>query len=420
MASSQNNFRNGRALPKNVQEKVGTNEDEIDLTEYLRILWKRKYLIVAGSALPSLLFGLFFFFSPSDYKVIYNYDVDQESYTVLPDRFDGADKHAQEISKADIHLESSGELLTMTVSQGKLAAEAEEDELDEKDHRILIDRFNSAENLDKLIAKLRESRPDERARKMPRADIRLESTGALLAMTIVGRPRKDLQKICSIARENFENVIPIYSVKEELSNSIVRFRAAMADIEKSRFSRMLELKRKKAILAKLKNAGPTDSNGIPAGVILHFDNVSQNSEYLPLPYQVQAADATIINIEEIIVADQEKYNYYESLLDLNERLLAEVRGKASSHYTIQDFHSFLTDIIGEHENEELADYLHAYIKHIENMISTNIPIVEKPMVHPVPKLAVKKTAVLFAALLLIATLTAFLLEAVQQKQAPAS
>jgi hypothetical protein len=153
---------------------------------------------------------------------------------------------------------------------------------------------------------------------------------------------------------------------------------------------MLELKRKRAILAKLKNVGPTDSNGIPTGVILHFDKVRQNSEYLSLAYQVQAADANIINIEEVIIADQEKYNYYESLLNLNERLLAEVRDKASSHYAVQEFHSFLTNIIGEYEDDELADYLYAYIKQIQNMISTKIPIVENQWCIQFPNLLLRK------------------------------
>ncbi|TKJ35964.1 MAG: hypothetical protein CEE38_13220 [Planctomycetes bacterium B3_Pla] len=420
MANSQNDFRNGRALPKNVQEKVDTSEDEIDLTEYLRVLWKRKYLIAAGSALPALLFGLFFFFSPSDYKVTYKYDVDQESYTVLPDRFDSAGKHAQEISKADIHLESSGELLTMTVSQGKRAAEAEKDELDEKGHRILIDRFNSTENLDKLIAKLRESRPDEHAREMPKADIRLESSGELLTMTIVGRPKKDMQRISLVVRDNFEKVIPIYSVKKELISAIAKFKAEMADIEENKFSLELELQKKKAILAKLKDLEPADSNKIPGNIILQFDNISENSEYLPLTYQVQITDANIINIEETIKANQEKYDYYKILISLNERLFDEVKNKTSSYYTIREFHSFLTGIVNNYEDKKLVDCLNAYIKKIENVTSTNIPVVEEPGVHLVPKDIVKKITILFVALLLIMTLVAFLLGAVQQRQAPTS
>jgi len=396
MVSSQNDIPNDQPVPKNIRNKTDTCEDEIDLIDYFRVLWRRKYFIALGSVLPALLSGLFFFLSPSDYKATYNYDVDQESYAVLPDGLDSAE------------------------SPGQLAAEAEKDGLDEKGHRILIDRFNSAENLDKLTARLRESGSDEHAQEISKADIHLESPGELLTMSIVGRPRKDMQRICSIARENFEKVMPIYSVKEELSNTIAKFKAAMADIEKSRFSRMLELKRKRAISAKLKNVGPADSNGVLANVILHFDNVRQNSEYLPLAYQVQAADANIIYIEESIIADQEKYNYYESLVNLNERLLAEVMDKTSSHYAIQGFHSSLTDIVNNYEDKELADYLSAYIKRLENVMSTNTPVIEKPRVYPAPKGTVKKSVVVFAALLMITTFAVLLFEVVQQRQAPAS
>lgn len=159
---------------------------------------------------------------------------------------------------------------------------------------------------------------------------------------------------------------------------------------------------------------------MPGGIILQIDNISQNSEYLPLAYQIQAIDANIINIEETIKATQGKYNYYNNLISLNEKLLDEIKNETSSYYTIQEFHSFLTNIMGDYTEKELADYLNAYTKRIENMISINTPVIEKPSVSPIPKGAAKKSAVSFAALIMIASFMAFLLEAVQQKQAPAS
>jgi hypothetical protein len=128
----------------------------------------------------------------------------------------------------------------------------------------------------------------------------------------------------------------------------------------------------------------------------------------------------IINIEETIKANQEKYNYYNNLISLTEKLLDEIKNETSSYYTIQEFHSFLTNIMGDYTEKELADYLNAYTKRIENMISINTPVIEKPSVSPVAKSAVKKSAVSFAALLMIASFMAFLSEAVRQKQAPAS
>ena len=390
MANSQSGIPNGQPVPTNVQKEANTYEDEINLIDYFRVLWKRKCFIVLGSVLPALVVGLVIFFGSRSYKVTYLYDTG----------------------------------------------------LTEKDYRTLVDAFHSAENLDKLTSKLKENGLDKYAQETggakvqldvlpsyfenaPRKDIEnmqkiQQVKGTLLTMTVVGKPKKDMQRISSIVRDNFEKVLPIYSIKQGLNSTIVELKAGMADIEENRFSLELELGRKKAILAKLKNLKPADSNRIPSGIVLQFDNVGENSEYLPLAYQIQVTDANIIDLEESIRANQKKYDYYKGLLSLNERLFGHVRNKTSSYYTIQEFHFFLTNIVSDYEDKELVDYLNAYIKRIENVIFIDSPAVEKPKIYPVPKSTGTKTATVFAVLLMITTFGAFLLEGIPKSQAQAS
>jgi len=368
MASSQKKIPNSQPAPRNVQKEANPYEDEINLIDYLRILWKWKYFIVLVSVLPALVVGLVIFSGSRSYKVTYAYDI----------------------------------------------------KLDEKGYKTLLDAFHSAENLYKLTSKLKENGFDKYSKKMTKENIELEISDTLLTMTIIGSPEEDMQRISSIVRDNFEKILPIYSVKQGLNSTIAELKARMADIDESRFGLELELERKKAISAKLKNLKPTDPNKIPSGIVLQFDNVSQNSEYLPLVYQIQVTDANIIDLEERITTNQKMYDYYNSLLSLNERLLDQVRNKTSSFYTIQEFHAFLSNMVSDYEDKGLVDYLNAYIKKIENTISTNIPVVERPKVHLIPKGTTKKSVIVFAALLIIAMFGAFLLEAVQKSQAQAS
>jgi hypothetical protein len=397
MTSSKNDIPMNQSVPKNIMSKADTYEDEIDLIDYFRVLWRRKYFIVLGSVLPALIVFLFLFFSPKDYKVAYIYDtwLDKESSKALSSEFEGIK-----------------DLYQLPALSG--------DELLEKNRRILLDKFYSEENLDKLAAKLRENGFDTYAKRISKTQIQLEISNALLTLAIIGSPEQDMQRISLIVRDDFEKVIPIYTVREELSSTIAGFKAEMADIKENSFSLELELGRKRAILKKMKNLQPSDPNKIPGGIILQIDEISQNSEYLPLAYQIQAIDANIINIEENINVNQQKYNYYNNLISLTEKLFDEVKNKISSYYTVQEFHSFLANMMDDYTEKELADYLNAYTKRIENMISINTPVIEKPSVYPIPKGAAKKSTVVFAVLLMITTLTAFLLEAVQQKQAPTS
>ena len=397
MASSKNEIPKNQSVPKSIMGKVDTFEDEIDLIDYFKVLWKWKYFIFLFAALPTLIFFSIFNYSPKDYTITYLYDswLDKEPSKLLSSEF-----------------ESIKDLYQLSVQSAE--------KLLEKNRRILLDRFYSEENLDKLAARLRENSFDKYAQGISKTQIQLEITNLLLTLTIIGSPEQDMQRISSIVRDDFEKVIPIYAVREELSNVIAGFKAQMADIKDNSFSLELELERKRAILKKMKNLQPSDPNKIPGGIILQIDNISQNSEYLPLAYQIQAIDANIITIEENINANQKKYDYYKNLISLNDKLFEEIKTKTSSYYTIQEFHSFLTNMMGDYTEKELADYLNAYTKRIENMISINTPVIEKPSVYPVAKSAVKKSAVSFAALLMIASFIAFLLEAVQQRQAPTS
>lgn len=397
MASSKNDIPKNQSVPKSIMGKADTNDDEIDLIDYFKVLWKRKYFIALGSVLPTLIVFSVYNYSPKDYTITYIYDTwfDKEASTMLSGKFKG--------------IRDSYQIQGLS-----------EDKLLEKNSRILLDRFYSKENLDKLAARLRENGFDKYAQGISKTQIQLDITNSLLTLTIIGSPGQDMQRISSIVREDFEKVIPIYTVKEDLSSTIARLKAMMADIKGNSYSLELELGRKRAILKKMKTLPPSDPNKMPGGIILQINEINQSSEYLPLAYQIQATDVNIIDIEETIKANQDKYNYYTNLISLNEKLLNEVKNKISSYYTIQEFHSFLVNMMGDYTGNELADYLNAYTKRIENMILINTPVIEKPSVYQVPKSAAKKSAVSFAVLLMISTLIAFLLEAVRQKQAPAS
>ncbi|MHC4581720.1 MAG: Wzz/FepE/Etk N-terminal domain-containing protein [Planctomycetota bacterium] len=384
MPSSQNNAANDRQVPKDVGNKADSYADEIDLVDYFKVLWKRKYLIVLGSALPALLAGFSLHLSPGKYKLTYLYYV------------------------------------TLT----------------EKSHRTMLHTFHSAENSAKLRARLREDRTDGHSQGMIPVSVQLEispsdseayagarntdtrqAEGTFLALTIVGGSNKEVEGASPIVRDNFERILPIHSTKEELDTATVGFKTEMANIEKGKFDLALELETKRLILGKLRNLEPASSDKVSNGIVLQFDNVGQNSEYLPLNYQIQATKSKIIKLEESVRVNQEKYRHYERLVNLNERLVGEIENQASSYYTLQQFHSWLTDIVGDYEDKELADYLNAYIKRLENVMSTNTPVVDKPSVSAVPKGSVKKkSTIVFVLFLIITTFAAFLIEAVQKRR----
>ena len=392
-------------------------EDEINLANYFMVIWKHKWFILVGSIVSMLITGSIIYFLPRDYTVTYTYDVKNQT-TMVKDQ--------------------TKDKLTMDVSNWNL---------NEKNYDVLVSRFYSKENLDRIVNKLQQNdlnkhvelinnaRGGKELDKLlvfevlpPFIDIaKTKETDSaklkelrlleaqLLNITIITSSKKDIYKISSVIRENFETMIPIYHVADQLNVSIIKIRTKMAIIQENKFLLQLDLGKNKNILTKLKDIKPETLNKPESNIRLQFD-VGGRSEYLPIEYQVQTAESRIIQIEETIKNNEKKYEYYKSLLSLNQKLLIEVKSKTLSHDTIQQFHSFLLKSAKKIEKEELKDYLNSYIKKIENRIAVNIPVIENPKVYPVAKGTVKKSAIVFAIALMISVFAAFLLEGLKKSK----
>jgi hypothetical protein len=396
MAGSHSDTENSRSLSATTGGRADTSRDEIDLIDYFTVLWRRRYFIVLGTVLPSLLVFCVSYYTPGDCRISYTYDI-------------------RNIERGAAGL-LSGSMNAKAPPQPDGNPEA--DKPPGIVQTTVPDRFYSDENLDKLAAKLKESGFGDYAQRISKATVQLEISETLLALTVTGRQGEDVRGISSIVRDNLEKVIPMYFVKDHLIGDAARLKAAMADIEENNSRLELELKRKKAVLARLKTLVPAEPGGPSGSVILHFDAVHQNIEYLPPFWQMQAVDANIIYIEEAINADQEKFNYYGKLQSLDEMLLAEVRNKMSSYYTVEDFLSFLTRMAADWQDSELGHYLSAYAKRIENVVSAVAPIVERPRISAVPKGGLKKASLVFVALLMVTTFGAFLLDVTRKSRKP--
>ncbi len=385
--------------PPSAAQDVAFYEDEIDLMDYFVLLWRHKYLILAGSILPTLVIGLVLFFSPRDYRLTYTY------------------------------------------SSWKL---------NDKGFEMFLDGFYSGENLDRIIRNLKDEGFHEYAasigsasgRKslqglilfevwLPYMDLsRTKGMGAsemeqlrrltslLIKMTITARPQSDVAAIASIVRNNVENVTPLFDIERELIVEINEYRTKMAEIEENRFGLELSLKTKTNVLAQLKNIKVEVPDTNEANFALQFD-IGDRSEYLPLGYHIRAAETGIVELKEEVRQKEDEYTHHEKLVALNEKLLAEIRGSKPSEYTIGQFHSFLSDLAGSSEETEVKGYLSAYIKELENRMLSRVPVTDTPKTYSLGRGTVKKSCIAFVMFLMVSVFAAFLREGVCRRHAGA-
>ena len=375
--------------------------DEIDLMDYFVLLWRHKYLIIAGSILPALIIGLVLFFSPHDYKLTYtysNWELDDKNFEMFLDGFYGGENLDRMIGR----LKNAG-FEKYAVSIGNAGARGRES----LQKLILFEGWPPYMDLSKMTG--RDASQMEELRKL---------TCLLVKMTITAKPQSDVAAIASIVRNNVENVTPLFDIEGELISEINEYRMKMAQIEETRFGLTLSLKTKTNVLAQLKNIKVEVPDTNETNFTLQFD-VGNQSEYLPLAYHIRAAETGIVELKEEVRQKEEEYTHYEELTALNEKLLAEIRNSKSSEYIVGQFHSFLSDLAGSSEKTEVKDYLAAYIKKLENRMLSRVPVTDTPKTYSLGRGTVKKTGIAFAVFLMVSVFAAFLREAVCRRHAVA-
>jgi len=371
--------------------------EQVSIVGLLVIAWRWKWLLLAGSVVPALVAAGVLASAPRWYKVTYLYDtgLTEKGYKTLLDKFYSAENMDRLAAKlADGGVGELGEEITTAREMGDLRKMVEFVVSPSYIEAINVIKPGDIDTLQKIQ----------------------QASGTLLSMTITSRFDDKMPSISRVIRDNFEKVIPVYSMVQDLRRQIAQLKADMADIEEKRHDQELLLDRKRETLAKLQKLGPSGSDKLLGGIVLQFDTKG-GMDYLPLAYQAEVVDANIVKLEERIRADQEKYAYCEKVLGVDERLLGQLSGKMASYYTVQEYHSFLNEVKEDYKEKELLDYLNAYIRRVENVIATNAPIVENPRTWPVARGGTKNVGIVFVIALMVSTFGAFLLEGASRYQA---
>lgn len=403
MTGSENAGPNGQTTDNGAHEEANIYEDEINLIDYFIVLWKRKWFIFLASVLPALVVGLVMFLVPRDYRISYTYNMGlgEKAFKVLEDRFYNEENLEKIVEKLQ---EAGFDVYAKKLAKTKTAAG--------------LRKFISFEISPSFFeaTKLSKTKDLEKLQKIQQVE------GTLLVMRVGAKFEENIRGIALVCRKNFEQIIPMYSEKEQLNSKIISLKGQMAGIEEARYTLNLQLVRKKTTLEKLKNSGSEGLDKLPSDIILQFNDVGGNSAFLPLSYQIQAAETQIINLEGQIRANKERYDYYAGLVKLNGKLSSHVKKLKLSYYTLRQFHEFLIDTLAEYKEDEqqLQDYLKAYIKRIENKIMNAIPLVEKPKVYTVAKDTGRKSVIVFVIALVMSVFASFLLEGLKKNQAQVS
>ncbi len=229
-----------------------------------------------------------------------------------------------------------------------------ERQLSESQHSVLLRRFFSQENLDKIVRRLDEQGLADYAGRLDKARVRqsfdklvrfevspiypkrLQTTdpttsaqisafqARLLSIKVIGDSEQQVLKAGAIMTDNVESILPLYDIRNELKESIQRYQLLAAQVEDNRFALTVDLQTEQAKLEKLKALDGATAQGPQANIVLQFTDVKNSSEFLPLSSQILAVQSRIIGLQETLASDTEKYGFYLKVLDLNDKLLKQI------------------------------------------------------------------------------------------------
>lgn len=367
---------------------AGDARHEPVVVHFMHLLWRRRWLIAVGSLVPAVIVVLALYLWPRRYTAtfVYEHPLTESEYNVLMRRF----YSPENLDKICSRLEGNGQ-----------AAFAQK-----------LARAETQQTLERLV---RFTVSPAYPRRLQTTDpATSEKIGALqaplLSITIMGDARESMEAIAAVITGDFEDVLPVYAIRKDLKDSIRHYDTLAADIEDQRFTLETELQQEQARLEKLKALEQSDSRPTDDSIVLQFTDIQESHEFLPLAYQVRAVHSKIIGLQETLKSNEEKYTYYLNVVDLNERLLDGVERGILAYYTIDEFLASLGEEVLACQDKAISDYLKSYIRKTNGLVLVNTRAGEKPVVHPVPKYVARSGALTFVVFLMVTTFAAVLLE----------
>lgn len=345
-----------------IDEKAGN--DEIKLIDLCLVLWKRKLFILLATVLPTLCLAGALILGPQKYQTTYVFDVNDW-------------------------------------------------QLNEKKLHLLYGQFYSKESLTRIAQKLKpyisslKDQPAFEGRNLEKR-IQLQETGrSSLHLTVTDNSIENARSLGTIACNTITDFALLPIIQEEMYSTLKELNRLLADFERNRFDLQLNLNYTAETLQALKKLSVSTPAASHENITLQLDHNEQQLYYLPLSYQIQAAESKRIELEETIKINNEKYNYYKDLVDLNNKVLLELNTKLSSDYTTDQFLAFLTGLLSSTEKPQLKDYLSSYARTIENKISASKSVSERSKIISLNQGIAKKLSFVFSACLALSMLISF-------------
>lgn len=301
----------------------------INLIVYLLILWRHKGLFLFCLFLPMVLLGVTYLLSENDYQSylrydIRNWDLTQEDALLLMDRFYA--------NASPVWMVGMSEAEFMEV------------------------RAN-------IWPKLK---PNSAYRPAP------DNKAEFLEIAFSGGSREHLENKMAVIRRYFEQFVQLYSFRESLLRQEINWRSQITLLEEEIVGMELQIEIQKALFERFSGMSVI---GNEANVFHEREwiegqfDLGQKTEFLPISYQIRAAQIRIAQLEEEREGKKVLRSRYDHMLSVIDFLLTELCA-ISSDNTLDRLHDRLVEILNAEKDETTEQFLSSFRRNVENRITS--------------------------------------------------
>ncbi len=368
-------------------------KETVDILRYAAVVWKHRLLVLAGLVIGLAGAIVFYLNAPDEFSMTYQYANERlrpKEFRNLTARFYSAPNlqwfghRLQERQMPDLALAMIHASVDKSGSRGPVRLEVWP-----KTGEVESGR-SSTDEIQKMV----------------------QSSSELLLVQVSADSKEKVAALGEIVRENMENVLVLHDIINALLQAVSETRSRMAEVEENRFTRDLALSRQKSTLERLKQLEqlPTVDGG---AIALQFSLVGQ-TEFLPLSFHISSTEKNIVELEEQARWDAQTYEYHRNLLGVQNDLLGAATSVLQSSRSPEEFVRYVSQEAQDQPTAEIRDYLAAYMKRLENRVSTRAPVTELPSVRRTTAGRLRTMGVIMSACLIAFIGAAFVAEAVGQ------
>ena len=327
---------------------------EIDLSVYGAILWKRKFTILVGALVPAVVTAVVLLCLPPKRSIAYTYISPWRGaeYRLFEAYFYGTENL---VKLAKVLRDGGFEDFASDMDEARQA-----EKTDRVKEVLLLDRF-----------------PGAKEREKEKEDVIQQ-----IVLRIQLRSYKEPRALAASIRDYFEKSFPLYRLDQINADFLYQDRVKMLEIQTAKMAIKRTLQATQAQLDFMRKLEPTTAT-YPSAENLIPSIITGKKQFFPVEYQIRSIECEVAETRRKLQEAEMTEAFYAQSLQLGGECDTKIKELVTKSGEIGQFNEFLQDNL--RQNKDLADVMSSRLVWTELNMLSKWRMPQEPSVRRTPK-----------------------------------